>query len=65
MAMQQSFLAQDINGLADGDAGHLELALELNQGGDFLTRLPLPSFDALAHDRRDLDIERNAIDRTL
>ena len=30
MAMQQAFLAQDIDGLADGDARHFELALELD-----------------------------------
>ena len=60
MAMQQAFLAQDIDGLADRDARHLELALELDQRGDFLAGLPLPSFDALAHDRGDLDIEGNA-----
>src|SRR5262249_710900 len=60
MAMKQPFLAQDIDGLAHRDARHFELALELDQRGDFLAGLPLPSFDALTHDRRDLDIEGDA-----
>jgi hypothetical protein len=59
MAMQQSFLAQDIDGLTDRDPRHLELALELNQRGYLLARPPLLSFDALAHDRCNLDVERN------
>src|SRR5262249_45395824 len=59
VAMQQAFLAQNIDGLAHGDPRHLELALELDQSGDFLAGLPLPAFDALTHHRRDLDIEGN------
>jgi hypothetical protein len=60
MAMQQPLLPQDVNGLTDRDARHLELALKLDQGGNFLAGLPLPSFDALTHDGRNLDVERNA-----
>ena len=60
MAMEQAFLAQDIDRLADRNARHFELALELNKCVDFLARLPLLPFDALTHDRRNLDIQGNA-----
>src|SRR5262249_52934383 len=59
VAMQQAFLAQDIDGLAHGDPRHLELALELDQGGYFRAGLPWPAFEARPHPRRDLDIEGN------
>jgi hypothetical protein len=59
MAMQQPLLAQDVHGFPDGDARHLELALELDERRDLLARPPLPPLDALAHDRRNLDVQGN------
>ena len=41
LAVQQPFLAQDIDGLAHGDARDLELAFEFDQRRNLLSGQPL------------------------
>jgi hypothetical protein len=57
---QEAFLAQDVNRLANGDARDRELTFQFDQRRNLLTGKPLLRLDAAAHDRGDLDVQRNA-----
>ena len=59
LAADQAFAVQHVDGLADGDAGDSELALQLLDGRDLVPRFPVAGLDAPAQRRCDLKIERN------
>src|SRR5271166_6240881 len=57
---QEAFLAQDVNRLANGDARDRKLTFKFDQRRNLLTGKPLLRLDPAAHDRGDLDVQRNA-----
>ena len=60
LAMNEAFLLQQVDRLANGHPRHLELLLQLLERRDLLARLPLSVLDAPAQCVRQLHVERDA-----
>ena len=58
-ALHETLSFQYLDRLAHGDACHLELGLELLEGGDLLSRLPLSGLDTATQRRRHLQVKGN------